>query len=428
MTPRTAAPVSAVATHPLYRQLDEEINSRLGIDLGFTALIRTTPYPLEAADLAGFRERYAVIRRFQQRTLDLFKASLRGEADPEVAAMVLGDVPPHLGRAYHEQLTERQHRLPVFFRTDEPAPGKLAEIQCPGSGWCLAEELLTLYCQNPSVFGSPRHFGPSLAAVFAHTLRQFLGRAPVVHHLVDNASRPHGMRYFIQRTREAGVKYFGYDRDVGPADCNFVRSHDFIALPHHNFFVDRMERCEQGQVMFDLSPSALFDGKIIQAWPFWERTRDAYDEEIRALFPFTSVVRPEGVELPDGRRLSLGDFFRLKRAGRGCFLKYAGSDIAFNWGSKSVFLASSLSQAQGSALADTIAADSRRGRCWILQEAHAHREQVDVLCRSGETRNMAAYSKFSGFYGPDGLMAVLVMQKPFHKVHGGVDTIMSMVT
>lgn len=427
MTPRTDAPVSAVAIHPLYRQLDEEINSRLGIDLGFTALIRASPYPLEAAALAGFRKRHAVIQRFQQRTLDLFKASLRGEADPEVAAMVLGDVPPHLGRAYHEQLTERQHQVPVFFRTDEPAPGKLAEIQCPGSGWCLAEELLTLYRHNPSVFGPPRHFQASLATAFAQTLRHFLGRAPAVHHLLDNASRPHGMRYFIQRTREAGVKYFSYDRDVAAADCNFVRSHDFITLPHHNFFVDRMQRCEQGQVRFDLSPSALFDGKLIQAWPFWERTCDAYDAEIRGLFPFTSVVRPGGVELPDGRRLGLADFFRLKRADRDYFLKYAGSDIALNWGSKSVFLASSLSQAQGSALADTIVAHSRQGRCWILQEAHAHREQVDVFCRSGETREMTAYSKFSGFYGPDGLMAVLVMQKPFHKVHGGADTIMSMV-
>lgn len=35
--------------------------------------------------------------------------------------------------------------------------------------------------------------------------------------------------------------------------------------------------------------------------------------------------------------------------------------------------------------------------------------------------------KWSGFYGPDGLMGVLVMHKHFSKVHGSEDTVMSIV-
>ena len=413
--------------HTLYRQLDDDINTRLGIDLGFTALIRTTSYPMEEATVNAFRDRYATIKRFQETTLAIFNASLRGEADPEIAQSVLGDVPQHLGLAYHRQLTERQHRTPTFFRTDEPVTGKLSEIQCPGSGWCLAEEILTLYRNNRRVFGSPQHFGESLASSFAETLRRQIGQPPVVHHLADNASRPHGARYFMQRTREQGIKYFSYDRDIAPQDCNFIRSHDFITLPHHNFFVERMERCEQGQVSFDLSPSALFDGKIILAWPFWQKTRQFYDDQVRTLFPFTNVIQADGLELPDGKHVTLDGFAEIPRSQRNYFLKYAGTDIAINWGSKTVFLASTLSNTQCRDLLKTILNDTERGRRWILQEGFEHRESISALGRDGKEIETATHSKFSGFYGPSGLMGILVMQKASHKVHGSSDTIMSAV-
>lgn len=419
---------SGTSTTPdLYREMDGDINGRLGIDMGFTALIRTTPHPMSDGTVHGFRERHAILQRFQNRTLELFKASLRGEADPVIARSVLGDVPAHLGHDFHNRLSELQHRRPVFFRTDEPVPGKLSELQCPGSGWCMAEEILTLYRNNTKLFGPSRHFPVSLARSFARTLHTYLEAPPVVHHLTDNASRPHGMRYFIQRTREHGVKYFSYDRDVSPQDCNFVRSHDFITLPHHNFFTERMERCEQGLVNFDLSPSALFDGKIILSWPFWSRTRDHFDDEIRALFPYTNLLDPEGFELPDGSRIAPDHFCRMPRSKRNYYIKYAGTDIALNWGSKSVFLGSTLSNAQCRALMDTIVKDAQRGRHWILQEALQQSEQVTALGRDGESFETTAHSKFSGFYGPDGLMGILVMQKASHKVHGSSDTIMSVV-
>jgi hypothetical protein len=359
--------------------------------------------------------------------LEIFKASLAGECDPAIAASAIGDVPAHLGREYHRQLSERQHQTPVFFRTDEPVPGKVSEIQCPGSGWCLAEELLVLYRSREDIFGRPRHFSPSLAACFAGVLRRFLGAEPLVHHLVENASRPHGMRYFIQRTREHGVKYFGYDKDVAPQDCNFIRSHDFITLPHHNFFVKRMERCERGLMKFDLPPSVIFDGKIILAWPFWERTREFYSDSIRTLFPFTNVIGVDGFELASGERVSLDALFRNGRGQRNFFIKYAGSDIAINWGSKAVFHAGSLSRAQRGALTERIVKDTQQGRSWIIQDAFEHNERVPVLQRNGETVDYSAHSKFSGFYGPEGLMSILVMQKSAAKVHGSESTVMSVV-
>ncbi|MFO1512448.1 MAG: hypothetical protein U1F83_05960 [Verrucomicrobiota bacterium] len=76
---------------------------------------------------------------------------------------------------------------------------------------------------------------------------------------------------------------------------------------------------------------------------------------------------------------------------------------------------------------DTIVKDHRRGRYWICQESLQHRETVPALARDGGSFEVAASSKFSGFYGPEGVMAILVMQKPSHKVHGSAETILSVV-
>lgn len=418
---------STPPVHEFYRQLDEEIDSRFGASVGFTSLIRMEPYTMDEQTVAGFRNRYDLVKRFQEQTLALFKSSLKGECDPEIAQMVVADLPRHLGLDYHRQLTDRQHRSPVFFRTDESRPGKLTEIQCPGSGWGMVEEIMTLYRNNEAVFGPSKHFYESLAAGFARAIGVYLGSQPLVHHFLGNSSRPHGMRYFIQRTREHGVRYFSYDQGCMPQDCNFIRSHDFISLPHHNFFAERMKSCNRREVFFDLSPSALFDGKIIMSWPFWHKTRDWYDDEVRALFPYTSVILPDGFELANGEHINIESFCRRPAGERNYYIKYAGSDIALNWGSRAVFLARGLSSVQCRKMFEDIATDSRRGRFWILQESIRHRERVSALARDGEPFKTTAYSKLNGFYGPNGLMAILVMHKKSQKVHGSPETIVSLV-
>ena len=413
--------------HELYAHIDRSINDRLGASMGWTALLANKPYSMTAETLDRYRARYAVIRRAQRQALDLFIASLEGEADPEIAQTVVSDVGTDHGLAYHAALTERQHRPPVFFRTDEMPGSKITEIQCPGSGWGLAEQLRDLYEAHPSTFGSPAHFSTSLASRVAETLRSYLGRDPVVHHLVDNASRPHGVTYFIHRLRDQGIPHLYYDGGVGPADCNFIRAHDFISLPTHNFFVERMARCDIGEVYFDLPPSCLFDGKILMALPFWSKTRDAFDDEVRDLFPHTSIIEAGGVVLADGERVTLEAFCAIPQRKREYYIKYAGTDVSINWGSKGVYLASTLSGPKCRALVEGVLADREHGRYWILQEAVRHPEPVVAFGRDGELLETDAYSKLSGFYGPDGLLAIWVMSLRSHKVHGSEDTILSLV-
>jgi hypothetical protein len=410
-----------------YAHLDRSINDRLGVTMGWTTLLAAKPYAMDAETLDSHRARYTLIRRAQQQALDLFKTSLRGGADPEIAQMVVGDVPQGFGVAYHRALTEQQHRIPVFFRTDEMHGGKVTEIQCCGSGWGLTEQLRDLYAAYEPAFGPIVHFPDSLAHQFGQALREYVGSDPVIHHLVDNASRPHGVNYFIQRLRDEGIPHLYRDGGIHPADCNFIRAHDFISLPTHNFFRDRMERCNRGEVFFDLPPSGLFDGKILMAWPFWHETRDAFDDEVRGLFPYTTVIEPDGVTLADGERVTLEQFCDIPERKRNYYVKYAGTDSAINWGSKGVFLASTYSKPKCREVMDRILADRERQRYWILQEAVRHSEPVVALGRDGELIETDAYSKISGFYGPNGLMAIWVMHLRSHKVHGSDETILSLV-
>ena len=78
-------------------------------------------------------------------------------------------------------------------------------------------------------------------------------------------------------------------------------------------------------------------------------------------------------------------------------------------------------------LMESVAADVSEGRPWVIQRASRHKEDTTVLSRSGGQHEERAYTKLSGFYGPEGLMGILVMQKRFTKVHGGSGTIMSIV-
>jgi hypothetical protein len=422
-----AVPLQGSTAREIYAHVDRSINDRLGVTMGWTALLAAEPYSLDAETVAGHRARYTVIRRAQQQVLDLFKASLEGEADPEIAKMVVGDAQLNYGVAYHRALTEQQHRTPVFFRTDEMYDGKVTEIQCSGCSWGLAEQLRDLYEAYESTFGPAVHFPESLSSQFAQALRGYLGTDPVVHHLVDNASRPHGMNYFIQRLRDQGVPHLYYDGEIHPRDCNFIRAHDFISLPTHNFFKERMERCNRGEVLFDLPPSCLFDGKIIMAWPFWQKTRDAFDDEVRSLFPYTYIVEPSGVVLADGERVTIEEFCAIPRRKRKYYIKYAGTDVAINWGSKGVYLATHFSEQKCREMMDRVLADREHGRYWIIQESIRQSEPVVALERNDELTETDAYSKLSGFYGPDGLMAILVMHLRSHKVHGTAESILSLV-
>ena len=69
---------------------------------------------------AGFESRYKTIKNFQKITSSLFQASLRGDADPEIAKLVINELPDQYGFSHHKDLYQSAEKMsrdmtPVFF-------------------------------------------------------------------------------------------------------------------------------------------------------------------------------------------------------------------------------------------------------------------------------------------------------------------------
>ncbi|MCF8111980.1 MAG: hypothetical protein K9J85_10890 [Desulfobacteraceae bacterium] len=409
---------------------DNQINDLLRVDVGFSSLPAAEIYQMGPGVLEGFKTRYEVIKQFQQVTASLFNASLQGDMDPEIARLIVNELPDSHGLEHHKDLHDHAAKMskditPVFFRTDETVPGKISEIQPPGSLWCTFEQFYLFYRHFERDFKAGSVFEQPLSRKFVESLRDYLPFEPVVHHLMDNASVPAGMRFFLQRTRQHGMKYYGYDRDVTAYDCNFFRAHAFQGLMADNYLAGRFSAWKKGLAEYDLPPSIVFDEKLPMIFPFWEKTRAWYPDEVREIFPYTCLITPDGFELEDGCHISLDQFFDLPRSHRPYYFKYAGSNLAFNWGSKGVYYAGMLSRPGMEELKTRILRDYGLGKYWILQKKHAIKENISYMDRDEEIKKDNATAKFSGFYGPNGLMAVLVMHRPFHKVHGTRRTVVS---
>lgn len=385
----------------------------------FSGLVVSTPPLIPPGRWASLQGRHDTLRSWHRTSLELLAASVRGEMPRPIAASLLDHLPDHVGWRHHGQLPLRKVSTPVFFRTDQAEDGTVLEVQCPGSLWGVHEILLEFYA-DAGCEGARRT--QPLSARFTEALRNKLGANPIVHHLLDNSSHPAGERFFIQRARR-DASYFGFDAGVRPQDCNFVRGHDFLALLAENFAGERIRRLVKGESVYDLPPVALFDQKLLLAFPFWDETRQYFSDAVRDLFPYTTVLTADGLRLESGEWVTLEQFAALPRRRRAYFLKYAGSDVARNWGSRAVFhvgkLSSTACEARLRAAVDRYDAGER----WILQREHASEEEVSFITRAGEIGMIVAHSKHSVFYGPDGALGVLMMFEDFYKVHGSSETI-----
>ncbi|MCB9482349.1 MAG: hypothetical protein H6680_11100 [Desulfobacteraceae bacterium] len=408
-----------------YNFLDEQINNELRVNVGFNSLISSSPYLFDDEQSKNFFTRYEIIKEFQKICLSLFQKSLLKEEDPEIAELVLNELPVNLGENYHRDLPVRNDQTPVFFRTDEVIPGKISEIQSPGSSWGIYDQIFSFFNFHKEFNKHKRLFENSLPSQLSKALKDHLKKEPVVHHLIDNASIPWGMRYFILQTRKHGIKYFGYDKSITSYDCNFIRSHAFLGLMSDNFRRFRLEKYENKELLYDLFPSVLFDQKMPLIFPFHEKTKKYFSDEIRGIFPFCSLVTPQGLNLEDGL-VSIEDFCNLPQGKRKYFLKYAGSDLEINWGSKSVFYLGNESKIRCKNILENVLKGYQNRKYWKIQKAYFTKdENAHYINRKNEIIEEKAYSKFSGFYGPNGLMGILVMQRTFPKVHGSPETVMT---
>jgi hypothetical protein len=417
-------------SHDPYQFVNTQFRSTTGSDAGFEALLAVKPYVVDDVTWGGFFSRFPVIRQFQQITLNLFLASLRGEVNPELSDRFLRDLPSSFGRSFHERLHQAVLTLPLFFRTDEGIPGKITEIQCPGSGW---GEYVLLLDQLKESGNSGVSFEriPDLALGFNDQASRVVGGQAIIQHMTDNASCPQSNAYFINRSRYSPNPplYWSFDKGVRPLECNMIRTHLFLELITENFFSLRLPMAIEKRLWFDYPPNTIFEQKLGLALPFLPETRQYYSEEIRSLFPHTTLIRREGIQLEDGSALTIQRFCSLPRRERPYFIKYAGCDPSRNWGSRAVYYAGDFTSNRLSNLIDSILSDYEHGGgCWILQRAASMETNWEIFGGSGLVELMKGYFKISGFYGPYSFLGASAMLRGMRKVHGQPDTSFALVS
>lgn len=403
-----------------YDWLDSEFNNSTGSNTGFTQLIATKPFTIPLSEYLKAEERLRVIHDFQDRCIHLFRCALE-ENNEELLKWLINETPISLSLNYHKTLLDWHFTRPVFFRTDEMQFGKIAEIQCPGSHWGELELLYRCFrgTDSTSITTAP-------SALFTKQLKQYLGNIqPIVCYLADNSSAPTGVKYFIEKTRPA-IKYWGIDSGVKSLDCNFIRTHSFFGLCADNYFKIRLNE-SQHTFKYDFPPYVLFDQKATLALPFWSKTRKYFTDEIRNLIIFSTPLLSETIELEGGEYVTIKDFSNRQPSQRAYYLKYAGSDVSKNWGSRAVYRLSNETSRHCEELLQTCLNGVQNGQIWLIQKELASKCEIEYWDRTGTKDVEKMNVKYSSFYGPFGLIGMSSYYRKHFKVHGQYDTILNLV-
>jgi len=387
-------------------QLNKMLLDATAMDAGFRGLVRAEPLELPIGHFSGFCERYELIKNFQINVLELCRRSLAREIDPIVARVLFNEILPTYGEAYHRTVLEKRQDTPVFFRTDESVPGKITEIQCPGSGWGECAILSDFYARNGfeslALPNPAKHFAEDVIGLFPD------GDAKI-HYLLDNCALPNTTTYFIHKTRKHNLRYVGFDRKLGPRDANLIRSHTFLGLIGDCNFNERLGKNLGGTLIFDFPPTMIFDQKMPLLLPFWSYTSTYFDDNVRALFPHTSLITPGGVTLSSGENIKLEQLAMKEPGDRNYYLKYAGYDIPLHLESRGIYCLQELSTSDCNRMLSMAAEDYTLGKYWILQESIRDRTEAIYFDNDGNIKEGRFDTKYSAYYGPSGLLGIDVM-------------------
>ena len=402
-----------------YNWFDNEYNQCFVSNVGFTQLFAVSPSTISSYEYDKAEKRLKIIHDFQDRCISLFRKALF-DSDTQLLHWLLNETPKGFRAEYHKNLKDYHYTKPVFFRTDEMSLGKIAEIQCPGSLWGELEILYHFY--KSKGFDVNAH---SPATEFALQLKQYLGKEPVIHYLVDNASIPAGIRYFIQQTRPY-LQYWGIDKGIKQLDCNFIRTHSFFGLCGENYFNQRLMLPAE-KIKYDYPPHVLLDQKATLVLPFWNKTRKYFSDAIRDILIFSAPVCDGKLQMENGEELTFEEFSALPQSKRCYYLKYAGTNTSINWGSRAVERLSNLGSQKCLQLLKRCQLDYYRGKIWLIQKEVNEKNIVIYRERDGEEKEEKLNSKFSFFYGPVNLVGIVGTYSKKHKVHGQSDSVINIL-
>ena len=370
-------------------------------------------------------KRLELIQDFFDRSLEIFEDALRGKCPHDLYQWLLNDTPASLRRRWHLSLPRAVYKRPLFFRTDECPEGKIMELQCPGSGWGDLAFLRELYLEFGGMTEAEREklrgFDP--AGTFVAEVARSVGRtAPSILHLLDNASGPSSVKYFITATSPP-LRYWGYDSGIENKGCELIRSHSFFGLVAENLFKVRLERAAKGETQFDLPPIVVFDQKTPLALPFMEATRERFSDEVRSIFVYTAPLTRDGFQDEQGQQVSFDALLKRPLKDRKYFAKYAGVDVSRNWGSRAVHRLS-----DNKKTLEAIRADVESGMPWIVQPDVSGKASISFFNREkDQIQKEKLYAAYSRFYGPSTIIGARARYRGTVKVHGQPDTAAGLV-
>lgn len=419
----------------VYLWANQQYNDTFKASTGFTQFLATHPIYLQDNLYEELSKRITLIHEFQETCINIFREALKND-NAELLHWLLNETPKSFGIDYHKSLEDCHYSKPVFFRTDEIGLGKIVEIQCPGSLWGELQLLYNFY--NKEGFKTPTE---SPAKEFSNQLVKYLDLysiktdKPSVQYLIDNASAPAGVRYFITETSPY-IRYWGIDPSIQKADeCEFIRTHSFFGLCGENYFNERVEHLKDGipnrnnsvcKFKYDFPPYVLFDQKATLVLPFWSKTRNYFSDEVRNLFLYSSPIIDEILELEDGS-CTIEEFAKRPQSRRRYYLKYAGSDVSINWGSKAVTRLSNIGYEKCLLILKKCIADGKQGKIWLIQKECIEQKEMSFWKKDGSLGEDLFNTKNSCFYGPFGMLGIVSSYRKHYKVHGQPETVIGIM-
>jgi hypothetical protein len=406
-------------TLDIYNDIEADFSTTIGFPAKIDFLIGDV---IKAPVVHGFSRtaQLTAIYDFFRSVIKVTRVAASRELSPQIARFLFGMSADRFGFEYHQSLPEELLHAPRFFRTDEPNLGQIAEIQSPGSMW--GEYLLLLK------FFAKEEFRLALSRI-EQAFNQ-LAEEPIIHHMLDNSSRPLQMMYFIQAMRKHtdDVKFFGFD-DVKDTECNIIRSHSFFGLAGQNLFLNRLELAREQKLVFDYPPTPIFDQKVIYALPFLRETASFFTDSVRSFFIPTFLIDENLSYVEEGSERTLGDLLARPRSKRRYFLKYAGQDTNRNWGSRDILMLWTVANETKDKLLNQVSKDINKGEPWVLQPFRPCREVVDYYDRKTGQKAPPTeiYAKYSSFGTQFGFIGCVGNYRNHPKVHGQRETIYSII-
>jgi hypothetical protein len=323
---------------------------------------------------------------------------------------------------YHRNLPDFCWKKPLLFRTDQSISGEIYELQPPGSGWgdipLIAKALIRNGCSLPN---SLLEYGKT----YSQGIVKATGKdIPRVFHMLDAASEPSGLRYLFTQTRPM-LQYWGIDKDISMHEIDYVTAHSAAALTTCNYFNLYMKMANEGKLVFGISPNLVFDQKAIYILPFYRETKDCFSDEIRAIFPFTSFIENDGFYDENGSFVKLDDFAERKRGQKRYFLKYGGTDLTRNWGSREVYRLDTFSKNQCKSKLAEASQLAKNGEIWLIQKDVSRSSDTvsdDIQGIITDMYVQKKHIKISVFYGINDSIGIKIMARKHYKVHGQTDT------